>query len=103
MTIEEHVDRIRALIEEHWPSVPDDDPGPKLRLDIEAGPARGPTTAGTIHVSFHSTYEYREEAWRAFEEAVEVLAAAGYERVDSGRGALTRGSGFFCPIAAPDG
>ncbi len=91
-TIEEHVEHIRVILESS-PIVPADDPGPKFRLEFTVRPSPG--HEGAVLVMFRSTLEYQDDAWRAFEEAVEVLAAAGYERVSTGTG------GVFRPIPAP--
>lgn len=96
MTTVEHAWRIFKPLDEHWPTVPADDPGPKFPLDFSVRPS--PRHEGAVIVMFRSTRKYQKEKWAAFAEAVELLAAAGYERLDF-PGHPPPGWGVFRPAA----
>ena len=70
MTTVEHAWRIFKLLEEHWPTVPADDPGPKFPLDFSVRPS--PRREGAVIVMFRSTRKYQKEKWAAFAEAAQM-------------------------------
>jgi len=70
MTTVEHAWRIFKLLEEHWPTVPADDLGPKFPLDFSVRPS--PRREGAVIVMFRSTRKYQKEKWAAFAEAAQM-------------------------------